>query len=144
MSGPRTGAVVVDTMVVSALINAARNPERAAHYRRVIADDRIVVSFVTVTELRFGALQAGWGGLRRRCLERDLAQFVTVQPDDALMYICAEVRLAAQRDGLALGQEIHEAHRSIAATALRLNIGLVSTDAVFRGVPGLALRTATE
>ncbi len=59
-------AVVVDTMAVSALMNASRNPERAAAYRRAINDDSILVSFVTITELRFGALRAGWGR-RWRC-----------------------------------------------------------------------------
>ena len=131
---------MLDTMAVSALVNASRNMVLAASYRGVIAGAPIVVSFVTVTELRFGALRAGWGELRRRGLERDLAQFVIVQPDDALMGICAELRLMAERAGLGLGNKIHEADRWVAATALRLDIDLVSTDAVFRGVPGLTLR----
>jgi predicted nucleic acid-binding protein len=85
-------AVVVDTMAVSALMNASRNPQRAAAYRRAINDDSVLVSFVTITELRFGALRAGWGELRRRGLERDLARLVVVQPDDQLMRTCAEIR----------------------------------------------------
>lgn len=140
MSGGGAGAVVLDTMAVSALVNASRNPGLATSYRGVIAAAPIVVSFVTVTELRFGALRAGWGELRRRGLERDLAQFVIARPDDALMRICAELRLTAERAGLGLGNKIHEADRWVAATALRLDLDLVSTDAVFRGVPGLTLR----
>lgn len=62
----------------------------AASYRSLIANCPVVVSFVTVTELRYGALKAGWGDLRRRGLERDLARLVTVQPDDELMQVCAE------------------------------------------------------
>jgi predicted nucleic acid-binding protein len=100
-------------MAVSALVNATRNPTLAAAYRQVIAGDRIVVSFATVTELRYGALRAGWGELRRRGLERDLAQFVIVQPDDQLMRTCA---------------------------ALRLQIDLVSDDTVFAGIPDLNVR----
>jgi predicted nucleic acid-binding protein len=57
-------------MAVPALVNAARNPTRATAYRRANADDPILVSFMTITELRFGALRAGWGELRRRGLER--------------------------------------------------------------------------
>ena len=76
MSTRATCAVVLDTMAVSALVNAARNSDRAAACRRAIADDPIPVSFMTITELRFGALRAGWGELRRRALERDLAQLV--------------------------------------------------------------------
>jgi hypothetical protein len=38
-------AVVADAMAVSALVNASRNPDR----RRPIADEPILVSFVTIT-----------------------------------------------------------------------------------------------
>lgn len=127
-------------MAVSALINASRNPQRAAVYRRAINDDAILVSFVTITELRFGALRAGWGELRRRGLERDLARLVVVQPDDQLMRTCAELRASCHRTGHALGHKIHEADRWIAATAIRLGVDLVSDDTVFRNVPGLAAR----
>jgi tRNA(fMet)-specific endonuclease VapC len=98
------------------------------------------VSFATVTELRYGALRAGWGELRRRGLERDLAQFVIVQPDDQLMRTCAGLRASCERAGLGLGHKIHEADRWIAATALRLQIDLVSDDTVFAGIPDLNVR----
>jgi hypothetical protein len=52
-------------MVVSALVNASRQPEPAATYRSLIAKWPIVVSFATVTELRYGARTAGWGELCR-------------------------------------------------------------------------------
>ena len=140
MSQARTDAVVVDTMAVSALVNASRRPDRAAAYGEVIAGQPIVVSFVTVTELRYGALRAGWGELRRRGLERDLAQFVIVQPDDVLMRTCAELRVSCEGAGLGLGQKIHEADRWIAATAIRLKVDLVTADGVFDDVPGLTVR----
>jgi len=128
-------------MAVSALVNASRNADRAAAYRRVIADDPILVSFVTITELRYGALRAGWGELRRRGLERDLAQLVVVQPDDQLMRTCAELRDSCERAGHGLGHKIHEADRWIAATAIRLGVDLISDDTVFRNLPNLAIRT---
>lgn len=140
MSTGRRGAVVVDTMAVSALVNATRYKELAAAHRQAIAGDRIVVSFATVTELRYGALHAGWGELRRRGLERDLAQFVIAQPDDQLMRTCAELRVSSERAGHGLGHKIHEADRWIAATALRLHVDLVSDDSIFCGIPGLTLR----
>lgn len=67
------------------------------------------MSFTTVTELRYGALKAGWGELRRRGLERDLARLVIVQPDDRLMQVCAELRVRCDEVGHALGQKVHEA-----------------------------------
>ncbi len=63
------GPVVIDTGVFSALLPPRQSP-LAEPYRRIIADQPIVVSFQTVTELRYGALRGGWGDLRRHCLER--------------------------------------------------------------------------
>lgn len=52
MTNRVTSAVVVDTMAVSALVNATRQPEPAAKYSTLIAGRPIVISFATVTELR--------------------------------------------------------------------------------------------
>lgn len=95
-------------MVVSSLLHANRQPERAEQYRSLIAGRPIVISFVTVTELRYGGLKAGWGEFRRRALERDLVQFVIVQPDNELMQSCAELRATCEQIGHALGQKVHE------------------------------------
>jgi len=118
-----TRAVVLDTMAASALLNASRSTAPAAAYRHVITGDPILVSFLTITELRFGALRAGWGELRRRGLERDLAQLVVVQPAEQLMRTCAELRASCERAGHGLGHKIHEADRWITATAIRLGVG---------------------
>lgn len=61
--------VVVDTMVTSWLFDERLNP-RAEQYRALIDGRPIVLAFQTVMELRYGALHAGWGELRRRRLER--------------------------------------------------------------------------
>jgi predicted nucleic acid-binding protein len=131
--------VVIDTMVVSALVNAARQPDSAAQYRSLIAARPALVSFATVTEMRYGVLKAGWGELRRRGLERDLARFIIVQPDDELMKACATLRAECEKAGHPLGQKIHEADRWIAATAIRLDVALVSDDTVFTEVPRLSV-----
>ena len=60
MSTARSRAVVVDTMVVSSIVNAVRQPGLAADYRALIAGRPTLVSFTTVTEMRYGALKAGW------------------------------------------------------------------------------------
>lgn len=131
--------VVADTMVVSALVNERRDPATAAEYRRLIDGRSVVISFVTVTEVRYGALKANWGELRRRELERTLSKLVAVQPDHSLMTRCAELRDRCERDGVALGQKIHEADRWIAATALHLGANLVSDDGVFENIIGLTV-----
>ena len=131
--------VVVDTMVVSAMVNAHREPVTATGYRQLIRGRSVVISFATVTEMRYGALKAGWGELRRRGLERTLSRLVVVQPDDKLMMVCAELRDRCERRGDALGQKVHEADRWIAASALRLEVELVSDDRVFKNVDGLTV-----
>ena len=136
----QAAAVVVDTMVVSALLNEARNPGKAKLFRALVGESPIVVSFVTVTELRYGAFRAGWGDLRCRALERDLGRLIVVQPDDDLMQRCAELRATSAANGHPLGQKAHESDRWIAATALHLRAELVSDDGVFRNVPGLVVR----
>lgn len=135
--------VVVDTMVVSALVTEGRDPAPAAEFRRLIDGRSVVVSFVTVTEMRYGALRANWGELRRGELERTLSRFVAVQPDDELVTACAGLRDRCERAGLALGQKIHEADRWVAATALHLGVELVSDDAVFENVVGLSVLSRT-
>lgn len=124
-------------MVLSALVNASRRPGPAETYKGLVAGRSVMISFATVTEVRYGALKAGWGDLRRRGLERDLGRFVVVQPDDRLMAVCAELRAECERTGRGLGRKMHEADRWIAATALRLGIDLISDDAIFREVDGL-------
>ncbi len=63
------------------MINAARDPDTAKEYRALIDGRPIVISFVTVTETRYGAIKAGRGEFRRRGLERDLAVLAIAQPD---------------------------------------------------------------
>lgn len=140
-----TRPVVVDTMAVSALMNQQRDPAPARQYRELIAARPVVVSFVTIAELRYGAIKAGWGELRTRSLERSLSRLVVVQPDDELIRTCATLRARCERRGHPLGQKVHEADRWIAATALRLELHLVSNDTAFHDIEELtvlSLRTA--
>jgi len=133
-------SVVVDTMVVSALVNAGRDPGAAERCRSAIDGRSVVVSFVTITEMRFGAIKAGWGEIRRRGLERVLARLVVVQPDDDLMLTCAALRARCVTEGHSLGQKVHEADRWVASTAIALGVVLISGDGVFDHVAGLVVQ----
>ncbi len=137
-------AVLLDTMVMSAIVNEAKNPGRALDVRKVIAERSVVVSFVTVAELRFGAINAGWGELRRRSLERRIKAATVLTPDDQMMTACSEFRLRCEQAGHPLAQKVHEADRWIAASALYLKVDLISDDRVFERAPGLSVvRTST-
>ena len=107
--------------------------------RAAIAGRTRVVSFITVTELRYGALRAGWGELRIRRPVRSMSDLDVVQTEEKLINRCAELRAWAHRAGHPLGQKLHEVDRWVASTALALDLELVAGDAIFEGVPGLSL-----
>ena len=107
MTGARASGVIVDTMVVSWLFYERPNP-LADQYRELVGSQPVLLAFQSVMELRFGALRAGWGELRRRRLERRIAEIAVVQPDDALITACAELRVRCQLTGHALGNKLHD------------------------------------
>lgn len=58
-----TGFVVIDTMVASAILVGNRRPAEKnllRRFERHIRGKSLVLSFATVTEMRYGALKAGW------------------------------------------------------------------------------------
>jgi len=114
----------------------------ADRYRELIGSEPVVLAFQTVIELRFGALRAGWGEQRRRRLERRIAEMAVVQPDDAMITACAELRMRCQQAGHALGGKLHDGDRWIAATTIRLGVPLASHDRLVNGAPGLQVITA--
>jgi predicted nucleic acid-binding protein len=130
--------VVIDTDVASWLLHPVplRHGEEA---RQIIGDRLWVVSFVTVTELRYGAFRAGWGELRARRLERSIADFYVIQTNDGLISRCAELRGWASRKGHGVAQKIHEADRWVASTALILGLELIAGDGIYNGIDGLNL-----
>ena len=135
------GGAVVDTMVVSWLFDDRLNPV-ADRYRELIGASPVLLAFQTVAELRYGALRAGWGELRRRRLDRLVAELTVVQPDDEMISACADLRDACRRIGHPLEGKVHDGDRWIAATAIRLRLPLVSHDGVFDATPGLRLLTS--
>lgn len=138
MIDARPVGVVVDTMVISWLLDERVNPV-ADRCRSLIDRRPVLLSFQTVMELRYGALSAGWGQLRRRRLERRITEVAVVQPDDEMISVCAELRQECRRLGHPLGGKVHDGDRWIAAAAIRLSLPLLSHDGVFRGAPRLDL-----
>lgn len=128
-------------MVISWLFDERPNP-LAELYRRLIGPAPVLLAFQTVMELRFGALRAGWGELRRHRLERRIAGLTMLQPDDQMVLVCAQLRADCARTGHALGDKLHDGDRWIASAAIRLGLPLASHDGVFKGVPGLQLITS--
>lgn len=145
LSEGRADAVVVDTGVLAARLSP-RGQALAFAYRPILAGRAVVISFVTVTELRFGARTAGWGERRVAQLEQRIGLAQTVWPADESTLIESYVRLRAWavRAGHGIGHKEHEADRWIAATAMWLDIPIVAHDAIFRNVEGLRLLTMLD
>jgi len=60
-----------------------------------------------------------------------------IQTSEVLIDRCASLRAGLSRAGHALSQQIHEADRWVAATALALGLELVAGDGIFDNVAGL-------
>jgi len=139
LTGPNRGPVVVDTDVFSAGLTP--NSSLARRYDSLLVGRPAFLSFQTVAELRYGALLRGWGSTRVRHLETAIASTEVVHTGHDLVRTYAELRVACEHIGHALCQRDHDADRWIAATALRLDIALVSNDRIFEHTPGLQLES---
>lgn len=130
--------ILVDTGVFSASISRCR---RARFELQVglMAGHQIFLAAVTVAELRYGALVAGWGDQRIQRLEQSIAATTVVPVSDALLTTAAKMRHACRQDGHALHEPIHANDLWIAASAVHIGAPLLTADEVFEGVPGLTL-----
>ena len=112
--------IVVDTDVASYIFNRHSSAPR---YLNALRGSELVLSFMTVAELRMGAVSADWGSRRRHLLEQFIAGFGVVYADDPLCTAWATLRANARLAGRTLSPQ----DAWIAATALCLD-GILSTN----------------
>src|SRR5713226_7306480 len=89
--------LVVDTDVASFVFKW--HPEFAPRYVEIIRGSELVVSFMTMAEMRQGALDANWGPRKCDLLEAYLADFSILQSDNLLCSTWAEIRNESGRKG---------------------------------------------
>jgi tRNA(fMet)-specific endonuclease VapC len=140
MSVASRGPVVVDTGVFGARLTPSGRL-LAERYRPILEGRPVIVCFITVAELGYGARLAGWGPQRLRRLELEIGRVEVVWPGPVLAESYASLRAWCVRTGHGLGQKEHEADRWVAATAIWLQVPLVSHDAIFANVKDLELLT---
>lgn len=133
-------AVVIDTNVFGAELTR-RGAAIAGAYRRQVEGRDLLISFVTVAELRYGARLAGWGERRLQRLEARIGVAEIVGSGNGLVGEYVALRYECTLSGHPLGQKHHEADRWVAATARWLDVPLVAHDAIFRETPGLTVVT---
>jgi tRNA(fMet)-specific endonuclease VapC len=118
-----TARLVVDTDVASYVFKW--HPEFAPRYVGTMRGSELVISFMTMAEMRQGALDANWGQRRLEVLESYLADFSVLHSDSVLCSRWAAVRNESARKG----RQMSSADAWIAATALALSAPLVTNNA---------------
>jgi tRNA(fMet)-specific endonuclease VapC len=132
-----TGRLVVDTDVVSYVFKW--HPDFAPPYVEMIGGHELVLSFMTLAEMRQGALDAGWGPRKRELLEAYLADFAVLHSDDLLCSVWADIR----NESIRKGRQMSSADAWIAATALVLTAPLLTNNPKdYRHLDRLQLITA--
>jgi len=84
----------------------------------------LIISFMTLAEMRQGALEANWGLRKCNVLEAYLADFSVLHSDGILCAAWANVRNESSRKG----RQISSANAWIAATALVLSAPLATNN----------------
>jgi tRNA(fMet)-specific endonuclease VapC len=84
----------------------------------------LILSFMSIAEMRMGAMAAGWGVRRRTLLEHFIGGFGVVYADDALCTTWATLRA----DARAAGRSLSPQDAWIAATALGLDAPLATNN----------------
>ena len=113
--------IVVDTDVASYIFNWHSQAQR---YVDALRGSELILSFMSIAELRMGAISAGWGSRRRNLLERFMQGFELVYADNDLCTIWARIRADARAAGRALSPQ----DAWIAATALALDAPLATNN----------------
>ena len=93
-------------------------------YVEIIRGSELVLSFMTLAEMRQGALDANWGPLKCHRLEAYLGDFSVLHSDSLLCSTWAQVRNESGRKG----HQMSSADAWIAATALVLSAPLVTNN----------------
>lgn len=132
--------VVVDTGVFSASISRRRR-QRFETQIALMAGNQIFLAATTVSELRYGALVAGWSEARRERLEESIQATTVVPVSNKLLTATAELRFACRRVGHPLHDPSHTNDLWIAASAVHIGAPLLTADRVFEDAPGLTPHT---
>lgn len=130
--------VVVDTTVFGAVLGKDRHGLTKT-YANDLTGARLVISFQTVAELRYGALAANWGTRRTDEMEKRIRVAALIPPHDDLAHQWAALRYECRKVGHPLHDKVHHADLWIAATARLVGVPLVTHDGVFRGTPDLTV-----
>jgi predicted nucleic acid-binding protein len=130
--------ILVDTGVFSASLSRRRR-QRFETQIAQMTGNQIFLAAVTVSELRYGALVAGWGDTRRNRLEESIQATTVVPVSNTLLTGAAELRFACRRIGHPLHDRSHANDLWVAASAIHIGATLLTADNVLEDAPGVTL-----
>lgn len=134
--------VVVDTDVFSCLW---QNRPVCSNFINELNGAIPVLSFVTVGEAHFGAMNAGWGARRMAQMEAAMRPYVIAPYSAELAELWGKLKHAARRNGSPLGQPEHTNDLWICATAVHYNAPLMTNNTRhFTKIPNLNLVPQNE
>jgi len=112
-----TARLVVDTDVASFIFKW--HPEFGPRYVDMVRGYEWIVSFMTVAEMRQGALDANWGPRKCAVLEAYLADFSVLHSDSLLCSSWAAVRKREHAEGTPnqFGRRMDRIHRARSLSA---------------------------
>ena len=132
--------LLVDTGMFSASLSLRRRARLDAQVN-LMTGNQIFLGATTVSELRYGALVAGWAPARRDRLDKSIQTATVVPVSDKLLTVIAELRHACRQIGHPLHDRVHASDLWIAASAIHVDAPLLTADLVFEGTPGLSLHS---
>jgi len=128
--------LVVDTDVASYIFKWHSS---AQSYVDAMRGSELILSIMSVAEMRMGAISARWGLRRRTLLEEFIGGFGVVYANDLLCTSWATLRA----DARAAGRSLSPQDAWIAATALSLDAPLATNNRDdFANIPKLRLLSA--
>lgn len=114
--------LLLDTNIVSILFNVDHSLRSKC--TKEIGDALCYMSFMTRGELLLWPKANRWGGERRANLDRHIAQFTALFPDEETCALWADVMAESRR----AGRPMATADAWIAATAKQWELGLVTAN----------------
>ncbi len=132
---------LLDTNICIYLINRKPHHEAVLRHMDGMAYGDILISAVTVAELRYGIAKSAWPERNREKFESFIERFEIVDFNDAAAAAYGQIRASLESAGTPIGP----LDTLIAAHALSLQCTLVTNNVKeFRRIPGLGVENWTE